>query len=123
MIKQLLLIGLGGGLGSILRYLTSVLTAKYYSNTFPLATFFANLSGCFFIGVLIGLLEQNTQINQNLKLLLITGFMGGYTTFSTFAFENFFLLQTHNYLMTILYLGASVFGGILAVWLGLSLVK
>ncbi len=123
MIKELLLVGLGGGLGSIFRYLTSVLTAKYYANTFPLATFLVNFSGCFFIGLLIGFIGQNTSINQHLKLLLITGFLGGYTTFSTFASENIALLQTNNYLMTFLYFGTSILGGLFAVWLGLTLMK
>ena len=85
MIKQILLVGLGGGLGSVFRFLTSLLTAKYYSNAFPIATFTANILGCFLIGLLIGILGQSIQTNQNLKLLLITGFCGGYTTFSAFA--------------------------------------
>ena len=104
MIKQILLVGLGGGLGSIFRYLTSILTAKYYSNTFPLATFTANILGCFLIGILVGTLGQNIQANNSLKLLLITGFCGGYTTFSAFASENISLLQTNSYLTAILYI-------------------
>ena len=123
MIKQILLVGLGGGLGSVFRFLTSLLTAKYYSNAFPLATFTANILGCFLIGLLIGILGQNIQANNNLRLLLITGFCGGYTTFSTFASENFSLLQTNNYLTAILYIGTSIFAGLLAVWLGLTISK
>ena len=119
MIKQILPVGLGGGLGSIFRFLTSVLTAKYYSNAFPLATFTANILGCF----LIGNLGQNIQANNTLRLLLITGFCGGHTTFSTFASENFSLLQTNNYLTAILYIGTSIFAGLLAVWLGLTISK
>lgn len=123
MIKQILLVGLGGGLGSIFRFLTSLLTAKYYSNAFPLATFAANILGCFLIGLLIGILGQNIQTNQSLKLLLITGFCGGYTTFSAFASENISLLQTNNYLTTIIYITASILAGLFAVWLGLTLTK
>ena len=122
MIKQLLLVGLGGGIGSIFRYLTSVYTAKYYANTFPLATFLTNGLGCFIIGLLIGYFAK-TNIDNNLKLLFITGFCGGYTTFSTFAAENISLLQNQNYLTLIAYTLASVLVGFLAVGLGLILTK
>ena len=122
MIKQLVLVGLGGGIGSILRYLTSVLTAKYYTNAFPLATFITNILGCFAIGLLIGYFS-NANTDNNLKLLFITGFCGGYTTFSTFAAENISLLQHQNYLTLITYTLASVLVGFLAVGLGLMITK
>jgi CrcB protein len=120
--KQLVLIFLGGGLGSVFRYLTSLLTAKYYESIFPLATFITNVLGCFMIGLLIGYLGQSPN-NQNLRLLFITGFCGGYTTFSTFASENINLLQTGQYLTLISYTIASVLVGLVAVWLGLMLTK
>lgn len=123
MLKQILLIGIGGGLGSILRYLTSILTEKYNTSIFPLATFTANILGCLLIGLLIGLLGQNIQTNQNLKLLFITGFCGGYTTFSTFASENITLFQNNNYWTAILYIGTSVLVGLLAVWIGFTITK
>jgi fluoride exporter len=123
MIKQVLLVGLGGGFGSIFRYLTSVLTEKFYSGTYPLATFIANILGCFIIGLLIGIIGHHSQANQNLKLLLVTGFCGGYTTFSTFASENITLLQANHSLTAILYIGTSVIAGLLAVWLGMALTK
>lgn len=122
MIKQLILVGLGGGIGSVFRYLTSVFTAKYYANVFPLATFITNVLGCFVIGILIGYFS-NTNPDNNLKLLFITGFCGGYTTFSTFAAENITLLQNQNYLTLIAYTLASVIVGFLAVGLGLMLTK
>lgn len=122
MIKQLLLVGLGGGIGSIFRYLTSVWTAKYYVNAFPLATFITNILGCFAIGLLIGYFS-NTNTDNNLKLLFITGFCGGYTTFSTFAAENISLLQNQNYFTLIAYTLASVLVGFLAVGLGLMISK
>lgn len=123
MLKQLILVGLGGGIGSMLRFLTSVITAKYYSNAFPLATFIVNVAGCFLIGLLIGLFSQNIQSNLHLKLLFITGFCGGYTTFSAFAAENITLIQNNSYLVAILYIGLSVLVGLLAVWVGVLLSK
>lgn len=122
MIKQLLLVGIGGGIGSIFRYLTSVWTAKYYSSAFPLATFLTNIFGCFAIGLLIGYFA-NSNTDHNLKLLFITGFCGGYTTFSTFAAENISLLESNNYLTLITYTLASVLVGFLAIGLGLMISK
>lgn len=113
--------GLGGALGSMLRYATSLLTAKYYANTFPLATFITNILGCLCIGLLIGYFSKNG--NQSLPFLLITGFCGGYTTFSTFAAENIVLWQNQNYLTLLSYTLASVFVGFLAVGLGLMVSK
>ncbi len=72
MLKTILYIAFGGAIGSVLRYLTSVLVAKYWSNHFPLATFIANVLGCFLIGFLIGILEKNNLATSNLKWFLIT---------------------------------------------------
>ena len=121
MIKQFLFVGLGGALGSMLRYATSLITARYYANTFPLATFVTNVLGCLLIGLFIGYFSKNS--NQNLQFLLITGFCGGYTTFSTFAAENISLWQGQNYFTLIVYTVASIFIGCFAVWLGLIINK
>ena len=83
--KQFLLVFIGGGFGSILRYYISKNLNAYYSN-FYLGTFLVNIIGCLLIGILIGLSLKNNYISENQTLLLATGFCGGFTTFSTFAF-------------------------------------
>jgi CrcB protein len=123
MLKTILYIAIGGAIGSVLRYLTSVVISKYWSNHFPLATFIINILGCFLIGLLIGILQKNNLADSNLKWFLITGFCGGYTTFSAFGLENIALLQNNNSALAFLYIGLSVILGLFAVWLGLFVSK
>ncbi len=120
--KQFLLIFLGGGVGSFLRYLISKSLNSYYPN-FYLGTFMVNILGCFIIGLLIGLSVRNNYISENHVLLLGTGFCGGFTTFSTFALESHLLLKEHSLLYMSAYLGLSIILGILAIALGLYICK
>lgn len=121
--KQVLFVGLGGAAGSILRYVTNVITLKYYSASFPLATFIVNVVGCFLAGLIFGLITQETTEAQNLKFLLITGFCGGFTTFSAFALENVRLMNSGNTTTAIIYTLASVAAGLIAIWIGLLIAR
>lgn len=123
MIKALLLVGAGGAAGSCLRYLTSVFMQKWFPYSFPWGTLVANIAGCLCIGILMGYFTKISPLNNDYKLLLVTGFCGGYTTFSAFAFENFSMIQQGNTNSAILYISFSVLGGLLAVMGGYALTK
>jgi CrcB protein len=123
MLKELFWVGLGGGIGSILRYLTSKLASwKIGTVNFPLATFIVNIAGCFLIGLLIGLSLKNQVLSTNMKLLLITGFCGGFTTFSTFSSENLQMYEAGNYGTLAVYILGSIILGLLAVWGGMMII-
>lgn len=117
MIKQLILVGLGGGAGSIMRFLVSKIT--FTQTSFPWATFIVNIAGCFLIGLLIGLSSKYHFLDANMRLLLVVGFCGGFTTFSTFSVENVYLYQAGNYFSLASYILLSVVVGFAAVLGGL----
>jgi len=121
--KDVLIIALGGGIGSVMRYFGAQFISKNYPSHYPMGTLLINITGCLLIGLLIGLSDRQQWLNNEWKLLLITGFCGGYTTFSTFAAENINLIQNQQIGYAILYTVLSVALGLLAVWAGLSLGK
>lgn len=115
--KQFLLVFLGGGFGSLLRYLISRSLNPYFTN-FYLGTFLVNGIGCLLIGFILGMSMKTNILSQNQTLLLTTGFCGGFTTFSTFALEGHLLLKDYNLLHFSFYTLSSIAIGILAVSLG-----
>lgn len=121
--KSILLVGLGGGIGSIFRYLMSVMTSRYFAHSFSFATFVVNITGCLLIGLLMGMMGRQSIADTDFKLLLVTGFCGGYTTFSAFSLENIQLIQSGHVSTALWYIGLSVILGVLAVGLGLYLTK
>ena len=123
MIKTILLVGLGGAIGSVFRYLTHWLTTKYFQSSFPLSTFLVNVIGSLLIGLFIGYIGKYFPENHPLKFLLIIGFCGGFTTFSSFALENYNLLQNNQQITAYLYMAGSIILTISAVGFGNYLAK
>ena len=122
--KLLLIIGLGGGAGSILRYLMQVAVNRLIpALAFPLGTFAVNITGCFLIGLFYGLSVKHAWFTDEWRLLLITGLCGGYTTFSSFSYESMGLITEGHFLYFGLYAGLSVLLGLCATWLGYMLLR
>lgn len=126
--KELLIVGIGGGIGSVLRYKTGALITWLHSAgvissnalKFPWATFAVNIVGCFLIGLFAVSIERMTDHNAEARLLLITGLLGGFTTFSAFSLETLALLRTGSPLLAAVNAAASVALGLTAVWLGMK---
>ena len=120
--KQALLVFIGGGLGSVLRYLISKPLNPFFHNFF-LGTFLVNIIGCLLIGLFLGLSAKGSILSQNNTLFLATGFCGGFTTFSAFAFEKHSLLKEGDLFNLAIYMISSIGVGVFAVILGLWIAK
>jgi fluoride exporter len=121
--KAVLFVGLGGGIGSILRYLISLFIARHVPIAFPLGTFLVNVSGCFLIGTFYALAAKHGSFTPDWRLFLVTGICGGYTTFSTFSYDGLILLRQGATLYFFLYMLGSLTLGLLATIAGATLFK
>ncbi|MHC1778682.1 MAG: fluoride efflux transporter CrcB [Bacteroidales bacterium] len=121
--KTLILIGAGGFFGSVARYLTSKYIQDHLALSFPIGTLVVNIVGCFTLGVIYGFMERGEIFSQDVRIFLTIGFCGGFTTFSTFAYENVSLLRDGNFIQSALYIALSVFAGIIALYLGNIITK
>ncbi len=120
--KFILLVGAGGFIGSVARYLLSDAVQSRLLTSFPFGTMTVNLLGCFVIGIIYAL-SETANLAPEYRILIATGFCGGFTTFSSFSFESLTLLQDNQYLYAVLYAGFSLVLGLLAAFLGVILIR
>ena len=116
--KHLLLVGLGGFIGSVARFLVSKLNLSWHFFSIPMGTLTVNVLGSFIIGILVGISVKSDLISTDLRLFLMVGFCGGFTTFSSFSSENLMLMQNGQVVTVLIYTALSILLGFLAVYLG-----
>ena len=118
--RTALCVGAAGFLGAMARYGVAGLVSRT-EETFPWGTFVVNISGCFLLGLLVAIFAHRFVVHPDLRIALTVGFLGAYTTFSTFALETVEFADTHSAGIALLNVGASVAAGLGAVWLGSAL--
>jgi CrcB protein len=122
-LQKYLLIAVGGALGSLARYLVGSAIASRTGTRFFYGTFVVNMTACLILGFSLTWLGRHTPVSPAWRFLLPIGFIGAYSTFSTFEWETFTALQTGAFLMATLYVTLSVLLGLLALWLGVLLAR
>ena len=123
MLKHILFIGFGGFINNILHYFVSKLNNYWAVLSIPVGTLLVNIVGSFLIGLISAYALKTGNVSQEMKLFLITGLMGGFTTFSAFSNENVIMMQNGQFVAVALYTGLSVFLAFLAALLGYILIK
>jgi len=119
----LLLVGIGGALGSIARYAFSTFVQRMTPTLFPVGTFAVNLVGCVTFGILVGLAQERFLLRPETRAFLLIGVLGGFTTFSTFAFESFELLRDGQFLWATVNMAGQVAAGMIGLWAGYVLTS
>jgi CrcB protein len=122
-VYKYLLVGVGGAAGAIARYWVGGFVTQHLGLRFPFGTFAINISGCLLIGFFMHLLTGRAALDLNWLYVVVIGFIGAYTTFSTFEYETLRALQDGQFAMGLLYVGTSIVVGLVAVWAGLTLGK
>ncbi len=120
---KILAVAIGGAFGAVLRYLITISPMNDWLKPFPFPTFFINITGSFLIGFAIILFSERFGASETLRLMLAVGFLGAFTTFSTFEFEIWSLVKENNFFAAFLYFFLSVLFGFIGVALGISLAK
>lgn len=118
-----LIVGLGGFIGAVARYVIALWIGQKWGSSFPLGTFVINVSGSFFIGLLMALFTERFMVNPQWRLLLVVGFLGAYTTFSTFEYETGALLKDGEWLISSVNVILSVAAGFAALKAGELLAR
>jgi CrcB protein len=121
--KQILLVGAGGGIGSIARYLCQRYANIFFPNHFPWGTFGVNVVGCLLIGIIWGISFKSFDSNENWKLFLMVGLCGGFTTFSAFTLEGIGLIREQRLALFFSYVAVSVVLGLLATYIGMRITR
>lgn len=121
--SRIILVAIGGALGALARYWLGSFIASRWPLAFPLGTLTINVSGSFVIGLFLALATERYNFDPGWRLLFSVGFLGAYTTFSTFEYETIKLIEEGRGMEAALYVACSVILGFVAVWLGLSLAR
>jgi len=121
-LNRYLMVLIGGGIGALARYVLGAAIAARAGGRFPLGTLVINVTGSFLVGLLMALFTERLQPHPNWRLLLVVGFLGGYTTFSTFEYETFRAVQDGGKWIGLLNVVGSVVLGYIAVWIGAAIV-